>query len=220
MSALDHIDASGLSVSETARLARLEIVIEDGLATFVKVGGSLLEIQSKRLYREAHDTFEDYCQERWNFSRQYAHLVMAEATVNQLVDTPLRQSQARELVPLLDQPEQLQEALTEASANGKPTAKKLRDVVQRRLGRPGPKTADRQARDTGEAVLGSDGEWHMPHDPPDSSWMGVQMWADELDKMPPPDSLAVPSYGQTTFWPAVDRLHTYLAVLLTRKETA
>lgn len=47
-------------------------------------------------------------------------------------DSSLNEAQARELAPLLDQPEQLRDAWAEASANGEPTAKSVRDAVERR----------------------------------------------------------------------------------------
>jgi hypothetical protein len=31
-------------------------------------GTALLEVRDRRLYRETHATFEDYCRERWRFS--------------------------------------------------------------------------------------------------------------------------------------------------------
>lgn len=42
------------------------------------------------------------------------------------------EAQARELAPLLDQPEQLREAWAKASANGEPTAVQVREVVEQR----------------------------------------------------------------------------------------
>lgn len=51
---------------------------------------------------------------------------------DQLV-TPKNEAQARELAPLLDKPEQLREAWAEASANGGPTAKQVREIVRRRF---------------------------------------------------------------------------------------
>jgi phage N-6-adenine-methyltransferase len=50
------------------------------------------------------------------------------------IPPPKNEAQARELAPLLDQPDQLQEAWSEASANGKPTAEKVREAVQNRMG--------------------------------------------------------------------------------------
>ena len=123
-----------LTSSESAQLARCEAVVESGLRTFVDVGEALMEIRDRRLWRDGFDSFEDYCRERWGFSRKYAHLIVAEAEVNQLVDHPIRQSTARELVPLKNEPEKLREAWVEANdraeQNGrKVTAEIVREVV-------------------------------------------------------------------------------------------
>lgn len=124
-----------LAASERSRLATLEAVVERGLGTFVEVGQALLEIQRDSLFREMHGTFEDYCRARWNISRDWAYKQIRAAEVAVLVDHGLQpnERQARELVPLRDEPEQLREAWAEASADGEPTALKVRDAVSRRM---------------------------------------------------------------------------------------
>lgn len=52
-----------------------------------------------------------------------------ELVSDQLV-TPVNEAQARELVPLLDEPEKLREAWAEASSDGEPTAPKVREAVR------------------------------------------------------------------------------------------
>lgn len=74
----------------------LELVIERGMETFVEVGSALLTIRDDRLYLPKnggqHDTFEDYCQDRWGFSRQRAHQMIEAASVvgemSKIFDTP------------------------------------------------------------------------------------------------------------------------------------
>ncbi len=56
----------------TDRLLECERVIERGLNTFVEVGAALLEIRDGRLYKNDYSTFEDYCRERWGFTRMRA----------------------------------------------------------------------------------------------------------------------------------------------------
>lgn len=114
------------------RLTHLESVIERGLGTFVEVGQALLEIRDSRLYRESHGTFEDYCRERWGMSRSYAHRQIDAATVAAVLPIG-NEAQARELLPLRAEPEQMAEAWGEASANGSPTAEKVREAVVRRM---------------------------------------------------------------------------------------
>ena len=45
-----------LTVNEKGALENLEIIIEQGLNTFVDVGESLMTIRDERLYREQHKT--------------------------------------------------------------------------------------------------------------------------------------------------------------------
>lgn len=139
------------------RLDELELVIERGLATFVEVGQALMEIRDGRLYRDSHGTFEDYCRDRWNLSRPVAYRMIDSAQVAGVlspmgdIQAPANERQARELAPLLGEPERLQEAWAEVVAeHPEPTAADIRDVVQRKL-------------DT-SALLGSSesDEWYTP----------------------------------------------------------
>lgn len=95
-----------LSVSETHRLDALEGVIERGKAAFVEVGEALLEIRDRRLYRESHGTFDDYCRERWDFARSTAYqFIDAARVVSAMADIPVpapsSERVARELAPVL-----------------------------------------------------------------------------------------------------------------------
>lgn len=85
-----------------ATLPDLEDRIERGLETFVDVGLALMEIRDRRLYRETHDRFEDYCRERWGFSRSYAHRVIEASEVAEMLPIG-NEAQARELAPLVKQ---------------------------------------------------------------------------------------------------------------------
>jgi hypothetical protein len=117
-------------------LEDLEVVIERGLSSFVEVGSALMQIRDERLYRAEHDTFEDYCRERWGFGRTYAHRVIESAEVVSLlpmVNTPMPASerQARALRPLKAEPEKMAEAMTRAAevTGGKPTAEAISEAV-------------------------------------------------------------------------------------------
>jgi phage N-6-adenine-methyltransferase len=120
------------------RLAELEETIERGLETFVEVGEALREIRDSGLYREAFSTFEDYCEQRWSLSRPRAYQLMEAATVTEVLsknlDTPPRvESHAAALAPLRERPEEMTEAWMEASADGEPTAAKVKEAVSRRM---------------------------------------------------------------------------------------
>jgi hypothetical protein len=62
-----------LTSIESLRLLALEKTIREGKQKFVEVGVALEEIRDRKLYRNKFKTFEEYCQNQWGFSRQYAH---------------------------------------------------------------------------------------------------------------------------------------------------
>lgn len=109
---------------------------------------------------------------------------------------PANEAQARELAPLLDKPEVLRETWAEViEQHPEPTAQQVRDIVQQK--RPGPKTADRIARETGVAVIGSDNLIHTGKPPSDTRWQIITEWAEAVRKeLPPPGDLHVPDYAQ------------------------
>lgn len=92
-----------LTNDESRRLKECERIIHRGLETFYEVGNALAEIRESRLYRIAYGSFEDYCRERWQMSRFYAHrLIDAAQVVDNLLpigNVPTSESQARELAP-------------------------------------------------------------------------------------------------------------------------
>lgn len=129
----------------TRTLEECERVIERGLTTFVEVGQALMEIRDGRLYREqGYGTFEDYCQKRWGWSRDYAYKTMRSAEVVQVLradvdhglQIPSTERQARELVPLLRQDEtavvEVWRELKEQHGD-KITAEKVREAVNVKL---------------------------------------------------------------------------------------
>jgi phage N-6-adenine-methyltransferase len=130
----------------TQRLAALEAVIERGLQTFVEVGNALLEIRDSRLYRESHATFEEYCRERWGWSRQRANQLIDAAGVMQnlttMVVTPKTERQTRELIGLESELQrEVWQAAVRLSKTGQPTAREIGGVIARL------KTWDRQDQD-------------------------------------------------------------------------
>lgn len=130
-----------VQVLAPARLTELEAVIERGRQTFVEVGLALLEIRDSRLYRESHPTFEDYCRERWGWSRIHAHRQIEAAQVAAMLPTgntaPDSERQARELVPLARDDEQAAVEVwrdLREQYGDKVTAERVREAVQKRLG--------------------------------------------------------------------------------------
>lgn len=97
-----------LSPAEKQQLAQDEQLVQTHLESFAPAGNALREIRDKRLYRETHATFEDYCRKRWEMSKTQANRLIAAA---QAVDnissvTPpeiaghLKESTVRSLTPL------------------------------------------------------------------------------------------------------------------------
>lgn len=135
-----------ITVSEATsirtRLEELEGVISEGLQTFVEVGNAIREIRDNRLYRESHDTFEEYCKERWGWSKRHTNYQVEAANTAQIVGeiSPTRPnaSQAHELAPLAkEDPEEAQAVWAELKEQhgDKITAKKVKQAVNGRLKR-------------------------------------------------------------------------------------
>lgn len=125
-----------LTSIECDELSKHEDTIRRGLNTFVEVGAALLAIRDGRLYRAEFGTFEDYCQERWGFTRMRASQLISAAeavgniAVNNCLQFPATESQARPLTRL--EPDQQREAwarVVETAPAGKITAAHVSSVV-------------------------------------------------------------------------------------------
>ena len=129
-----------LTTQESVRLCELERIIQKGKDTFVEVGTALAEIQRDKLYKPKQ-TFEEYCLDRWGFTRMHASRIIAAAkVVNNVTDrlhraeysnnpaskafTPLNIEQTRPLAKLRpeDQPAAWERAQEKAKEEGKPVA--------------------------------------------------------------------------------------------------
>jgi hypothetical protein len=75
-----------LTNGQQERFNHLEKSIAQGQVAFREVGEALFEIKRDRLYRDSFKTFEDYCQTRWNFSRQRAAQIVDASEI--LADLP------------------------------------------------------------------------------------------------------------------------------------
>lgn len=109
-----------LTQAELAELRKCEELVTAGIRAFATTGKALARIRDKQLYRESHNTFEEYVAERWKLSRSYAsRLITAAAVVQELSpdgNTPLpaSESQVRPLTTL--PPEQRAEVWSEVVA--------------------------------------------------------------------------------------------------------
>jgi hypothetical protein len=133
-----------LTAAERSKLAELEGVIGQGEQWLMRVGVSLKVIRDEKLYRDEFNTFEAYCQSRWNFTKSRANQLIGATDVVEGLATivakgtplPSNEGQARALksVPEEDRPK----VWEEASGNGKaPTAAAI-TTVAKRLAEPPP----------------------------------------------------------------------------------
>lgn len=130
--------AKKLTEAERRKFNDLDGIIRKGLQTFAEVGAALAIVRDQRLYREEYDSFEAYCQDRCGWSRDRAdQLIGAHKVVESLptnVGSPANEAQARALadVPAEQRATVLEEARTEAAAEGKHvTAERIRHTAHK-----------------------------------------------------------------------------------------
>ena len=100
------------NIAET--LAALEQELEPLMGSFRRAGDILARIRDEKLYRLQYASFEDYCQQRWHFSRQRAAQLISALEIDQTVNNCLQnESQARLLKSLKD-PELMKAAVAKA----------------------------------------------------------------------------------------------------------
>lgn len=125
-----------LTTPEVNRLEKLEMTIAKGMRSFIEVGMALSEIQSTRLYRAQYESFEDYCQTRWNFTasrgRQLVGAVEAIASLPDGLPKPTTASQAEALSRIRDEErraEVWETAIERSARNGRtPTARDIGEI--------------------------------------------------------------------------------------------
>jgi hypothetical protein len=154
---------TSLTADDKTILATCEETIERGLKTFHEVGAALLKIRDGRLYRHKHKTFEQYCRDRWGFTRMRASQLIASASVCENVNHGLQtqsinERQARELarLPAAQQQDAWQEAIDQT--DGKPTAAVVREIVKRRL-EPTPEPIEPEVIEDGPCPHGGEHEF-------------------------------------------------------------
>lgn len=128
-----------LNSSERSKLRLCEAAIEKHLATFLEVGNALAEIQSGKLYRETHKTFEAYVKAKWDFAKSHTYRLIAAAEVAKNVPhggqipAPTSERQVRPLteLPAEQQSEAWKAAVEKAKEAGEPvTAAIVEEVVE------------------------------------------------------------------------------------------
>lgn len=122
-----------LTAAERNRLTKYEATIRSHFESFRLAGEALKNIREARLYRETHDTFENYCREKWDMSKTQANRLIAAAKVVENISTVapkavtehLTESVIRSLAPLdpKEQKAAIKQAIKEAPASTGLTAK-------------------------------------------------------------------------------------------------
>lgn len=130
-----------LSLTEQTELQEMEGIIETGLRTFYEVGRAMATIRDSRLYREAYDTFEEYCKDRWDMGINYADRLLRSTKVIENIKSvpmgtkPANERQTRPLTKLGTKQLQQEawEKVVETAPEGKVTARHVSKVVSEML---------------------------------------------------------------------------------------
>lgn len=128
-------EPEALSEVEMRERDGYESTIRNGWNTFLEVGRALSRIRQKRLYRDHYGTFEEYCRQKWDFSKTHANRLIEAAAVADIL-TPIgvkvtSESHVRALVWL--PPQKILAAWKEAeklAGDGEVTAKIVRQAVE------------------------------------------------------------------------------------------
>lgn len=124
-----------LNEAERRERSECEEIIRQGWDTFLAVGCALTTIRQKHLYRDRYRTFEEYCRQKWGFSKTHANRLIEAAAVAAVL-TPIgvklnSESQVRPLVGLA--PQRIPEAWKKAqefAGGGEITAKVVRRAAE------------------------------------------------------------------------------------------
>ena len=82
------VELEELTPEEQKERRRLERIVE---RSFVEAGRALMKLRDNRLYRSTHRTFEEYCRERFDFSRRRPYQLIKAATVVEHLQTECEQ---------------------------------------------------------------------------------------------------------------------------------
>lgn len=150
--ALDQKGKKALTERDLKDLKRLEKVVADDLAQFIRVGMALSEILKRELWTATHDSFEAYCVEKFDMRKAHAYRLIAEAkAVKELSPigdslTPKNEAQARELTKAPKEKRDEVMKLVAAKLGTKPlTAKAIEEIVLEVKGAPPVQTPGKTA---------------------------------------------------------------------------
>jgi hypothetical protein len=127
-----------LTYEEQQERLHLERQVE---RSFYVAGKALQQLRDRRLYRSTHRTFEEYCRERFGYSRRHPYLLIDAAVVvdnlsekcdplDHILPTSERQVRPLSQLDRYQQVEVWQQAVEEAGGVV-PSSRIVRDIVQR-----------------------------------------------------------------------------------------
>ncbi len=137
-SELAVIPIAPLTVEEESDRLHLERKVE---RAFYEAGMALMELRERRLYRSTHATFEDYCRERFDYTRRRPYQLieaaliydnLSEKCVKFLHILPTKEGQVQPLTQLDREEQPLAWETAVEEAGGKvPTGRIVKEVVRR-----------------------------------------------------------------------------------------
>lgn len=134
-----------LTTDERRELQKSEAIIELGIRKFWEVGTELLKVRNSRLYREDYATFQEYCETRWNFSRQRASQIINSTEVRATLSTsgcqtlPETERETRALQHLEPEEQVKVWKKAEEKAGGKPSPAQISETMDAEV-KPEPPT--------------------------------------------------------------------------------
>lgn len=118
--------STALTPAKERRFQACVAQIQSGIRSAFDTGMALAEVRNDKLYLGRFKTFEDFCKEMFNISRQYAYRLIAAADLKDEM-SPIgdiaTESQARELAKVPE--EKRAEVLKQVAASGPVTAKAI-----------------------------------------------------------------------------------------------
>ncbi len=127
-----------LSPEEESDRQRLELKVE---RAWDEAARALRELRERRLYRSKYKTFEEYCRDRFGFTRQSANFKIAAADVMENLTTkscqvfPTKETQVRPLTKLKpDEQAQVWSEAVKQNGGKVPSERVVKDAVLRHLG--------------------------------------------------------------------------------------
>lgn len=209
MTTVATTEKTALTKPEASRLVKLEETIRSGMRTFFDVGSALQEIRDGLLYREAFSTFEEYCKQRWEFTRAKAYYLIAAKRISENLSTivdiqPQTESQVRPLAKLNEKQQRDVWAAAVARApevdGVKHVTAKLVSTVVNEMKKPPAADGDSEATETDEperlnlavalsslskAVMGL--RWQWPEESLDLMVRKLRQLADTIEEDVPSD---------------------------------